>query len=251
MRVFALSDPHLGTRVDKPMDRFGPHWVEHPRRIAENWRAVVRPEDLVLVPGDISWAMRLEEAQADLALLGALPGTKVLLRGNHDYWWQSIGKVRSALPPGMFALQNDVVRVGPVAICGTRGWTLPGTPGYAEAVDGPLVRREAERLALSLRLLPPPAEAAQRLAIFHYPPLPVDGGASPFGAALEAAGIPLAVYGHLHRAAPPAHDVAPAADALVAAGDERPPLSGLVRGVRYVNASCDYIDFTPLFLLEA
>lgn len=234
MRVFALSDPHLGTNVDKPMDRFGPHWQGHPARIERHWRERVRADDLVLVPGDISWAMRLDAALDDLRFLGALPGTKVILRGNHDYWWQAVGKVRRALPPGMLALQNDALRIGDVAVCGTRGWTLPGGFGYVEAEDAPYVRREVERLELSVRALP--AGVRHRIAIFHYPPIPADGGPSGFAAVLEAAAVPLCVYGHLHRGG------AEPADR---------PVEGTFRGVRYVNASCDFIDFTPILVLEA
>lgn len=233
MRVFALSDPHLGSLVDKPMDRFGPHWAEHPAKIERGWRATVGEADLVLVPGDISWAMRLEEALPDLRFLGALPGKKVLLKGNHDYWWQSLGKVRKALPPGMVALQNDALRVGGVAICGTRGWNLPGSPGYDEAEDGPHFRRETERLRLSLQALRALPAAPCRLAIFHYPPLLRGGGPTEFTTLLEAERIPLCVYGHLHRGE---------------SGEV--PEEGEFRGVRYVNASCDFIDFTPRLLLE-
>ena len=95
MRIFALGDPHLSLSTDKPMDIFGPNWDNHAARLEAAWRAAVKPEDAVLLPGDISWAMSLDEAKADLAFLAALPGTKVLLRGNHDYWWSTMNKFSS------------------------------------------------------------------------------------------------------------------------------------------------------------
>ncbi|MDY5220192.1 MAG: metallophosphoesterase, partial [Eubacteriales bacterium] len=104
--VWAISDLHLPAR-QKPMDIFGPHWANHFERISADWIGRVQPQDVVLLPGDLSWAMHLEEAQEDLARIGALPGIKLLLRGNHDFWWSSIGRVRRMLPEGCFALQND------------------------------------------------------------------------------------------------------------------------------------------------
>ncbi len=121
MRAFALSDPHLALGTPgKEMDMFGPQWVDHPTTMARSWDASVEPDDLVLVPGDISWAGNLEGAAADLAWLDARPGAKVLLKGNHEHWWHAISKVRAALPERMHALQGDAVRVGDVALCGTR-----------------------------------------------------------------------------------------------------------------------------------
>src|SRR5262245_49953192 len=126
MAVFAIGDLHLGFAVDKPMDRFGPHWAGHEERIARAWRERVASNDTVLVCGDTSWAMRLDEAAPDLAYVGALPGRKILVRGNHDYWWQSLKRVRAALPAGVEVLQNDSRLVEGWWVCGARGWSLPG-----------------------------------------------------------------------------------------------------------------------------
>ena len=126
MRVFALSDPHLSFGTpDKLMERLGPQWVEHPRKMAAAWDERVSGDDLVLVPGDISWARNLEQAAPDLAWLAARPGTKLLLEGNHDYWWASAAKVRAALPEGFVAVSGDALRVGDVAVGGTRLWDTP------------------------------------------------------------------------------------------------------------------------------
>ena len=111
MRVYAISDLHLLGGSDKSMSVFGSHWNGHFKRIGEDWRDRVTPEDLVLLPGDLSWAMKLEDALEDIALVAALPGRKVISRGNHDYWWNSISRVRDALPQDMYALQNDALNI--------------------------------------------------------------------------------------------------------------------------------------------
>ena len=110
MALFAISDLHLPAR-EKPMDVFGAHWENHFERIREDWLQRVGAEDVVLLPGDLTWAMRLEDAMEDIARVGELPGRKIILRGNHDYWWSAIGRVRRALPEGMYALQNDAMEL--------------------------------------------------------------------------------------------------------------------------------------------
>src|SRR5690554_4132578 len=143
MRLFAIADPHLSRARPKPMDVFGGNWEGHPNAFFDGWRETVEEGDLVLVPGDVSWAMRLEEA------LPELPGRKVLLRGNHDYWWPSISKLRRALPEGMYAIQNDALALDGVVVSGTRGWVCPGSRVFTEE-DERVYLREVERLSLSL-----------------------------------------------------------------------------------------------------
>ena len=149
MRVFAIADPHLSRAAPKPMTIFGEGWAGHPERFFAGWRETVAEDDLVLVPGDVSWAMTLGGALPDLLDIAALPGQKVLLRGNHDYWWPSLTKLRAALPEGMFALQNDALRLGSVVVAGTRGWVCPGS-GDFDAEDEKIYTRELGRLQLSL-----------------------------------------------------------------------------------------------------
>ena len=132
MRVFAISDLHLSGAVDKPMDIFGEEWENHAERIARNWDLEVGSSDLVLIPGDISWAMTLNEAKPDLSWIADRPGLKVMVRGNHDYWWSSISRVRAALEPGVYALQNDSIAFGHVVVCGTRGWVLRDNPDFTD-----------------------------------------------------------------------------------------------------------------------
>lgn len=200
MRVFAIADLHLSFTAPKPMTVFGPNWAGHPEAIFERWREVVEPADTVLLPGDLSWAMRLQDALQDLGRVAELPGTKVLLRGNHDYWWPAIGKLRAALPPGMLAVQNDAVRLGDLIVSGTRGWTTPGPDSFTDE-DRRIYERELERLRLSL-------EAARRLGagqagvkhvlMLHYPPTGPNFAPTGFTELLAQHRPDHVVYGHLH-----------------------------------------------------
>lgn len=230
MRIFALGDPHLSLSTDKPMDIFGPNWDNHAVRLEDTWRALVRPEDAVLIPGDISWAMNLSEAQADLAFIAALPGTKVLLRGNHDYWWNSISKVRAALQPGMHAIQNDSLVLCGVAITGTRGWTCPGSALFDPAQDQKLYERELIRLELSLKSVP---AGLPKLCMLHYPPFNERRQQSGFADLLEAYGAERVIYGHLHGKSC------------------KNALEGQRNGIEYTLCSADHLNFTPKLLLEA
>jgi len=225
VRIFAIGDLHLPGGQDKPMDVFGQRWAGHPERIARSWRERVGPSDVVLMPGDLSWAMTLDQAQADLSYLGALPGEVLLVRGNHDYWWSAIGKVRKALPATVRAIQNDHVPVAAIAVCGTRGWMLPGTDGFT-AQDEKVYRREVERLRLSLDSARK-AGLAPAIVMMHYPPALRNQAPTGFTELLEAYGVKLCVYGHLHGDA------------------QRGALAGLVRGVYYRLVACDAIGFAP------
>jgi predicted phosphohydrolase len=227
--VYAIGDPHLSLSVpNKAMDVFGARWKDHAERIREAWQDTVDDGDLVLVPGDVSWAMYLSDAKADLAFLGALRGTKLLLRGNHDYWWQSVTQVRAALPQGMYALQNDVFRFGGLAVCGTRGWTVPESARFKESADRKLYERELLRLDLSLKALP---EGVRAIGMLHFPPFSENGEPSAFAHKFAAAGVTDVVYGHLHGAA------------------HRYLFNGEKDGVVYHAVPADYLDFIPKKIL--
>ena len=227
--VYAIGDLHLSLSVpNKAMDVFGAHWQNHADRLKEAWQDTVAPGDLVLVPGDISWAMYLDDAIADLGFLGALNGTKLLLRGNHDYWWQSVTKVRAALPDSMYALQNDVFRFGDLYIAGTRGWTVPESAHFKESADRKLYERERIRLDLSLARVP---EGAACIGMMHYPPFAESGEPSAFAKRFEETGTGDVVYGHLHGAS------------------HRFGFCGEANGVRYHLVSADYLDFVPKLIL--
>lgn len=239
MRVFAISDLHLSEAAGKPMDIFGGAWEDHANRIASNWDAFVRPSDLVLIPGDISWGMTLEEAEPDLAWIARRPGLKVLIRGNHDYWWASISKVRRALPNNVFALQNDSIAVGRFVVCGTRGWVLPGRPDYGEH-DEKIHAREVLRLRMSLESAARSASEVESstgvravtLAMIHYPPIIGSQRESEFARVLEEHGVAHCVYGHLHG------------EGL------KSGFNGTLGSVCYSLVSADYLGFRPKLLVD-
>ena len=198
MRVYAIADLHLATVTPKPMTVFGPNWAGHPQAIFDQWRELVRPQDLVLLPGDLSWAMRLPDAMTDLAPVAALPGTKILLRGNHDYWWPTAAKLRAVLPPGMLAVVNDAVRVENVVVCGSRGWLTPGHDPLSDD-DTRLLTREAERLSLSVKAARALRQPGDHLILMlHYPPATPPYPANPITRVIDDACPDLIVYGHLH-----------------------------------------------------
>ncbi|WP_291427066.1 metallophosphoesterase [Deinococcus sp.] len=222
MRVFAIADLHLSSVTPKPMTIFGPHWAGHPHAIWAAWRELVREDDVVLLPGDLSWAMRLPDALVDLNILSTLPGKKVLLRGNHDYWWPTASKLRAALAGDQLAIVNDAVKIGNVVVCGSRGWLTPGHEPLSEE-DQRLLLREAERLSLSVQAAHKLRQDGDHLIMMlHYPPASPPYPANPLTEVIKGARPDLIVYGHLHGVPPerainhvngiPAHLVA--ADAL-------------------------------------
>ena len=196
MRLFAIADPHLPGAQAKTMDVFGPRWAGHPQAFFDGWRATVGEDDLVLVPGDISWAMRFEEALVDLEALADLPGRKVLLRGNHDYWWPSISRLRRALPGGMWALQNDAVAIDGVVVAGTRGWVCPGSHGFTEQ-DLKIYQREVERLRLSLEHAAK-LEGGYRVVMLHFPPTNSRLEPNELTRLIEEYAPDALVFGHVH-----------------------------------------------------
>lgn len=229
MRIWAISDPHLSFAAPKPMDIFGEHWREHEQQIARNWRERVADEDLVLVPGDISWAMRLPEAMPDLRWLAGLPGRKVLSKGNHDYWWSTASKVRAALPPSLFIVDADAIAIDEVVICGTRGWIVPGDREYNPEVDEKIYRRELGRLDRALAGARNLAEGRRPvIVLLHYPPFR-DGEPTAFAERIAASGASVCVYGHLHQPEQWAEAT-----------------QGLRDGVHYYLAAADAIGFAPI-----
>ena len=199
MKLFAIADLHMDGGAGKPMDVFGPHWAGHCERIFSSWQGCVGEGDAVLIPGDISWAMHFPDALPDLMTISELSGTKVLLRGNHDYWWGSLTRMRGALPDNMKLIQNDACDLGPFVVCGSRGWILPSDSDFS-ADDRRIYERELIRLELSLgaakRLAAP--EEKPITAMLHFPPVMRDGNATGFTELLEKYGVSRCLYGHLH-----------------------------------------------------
>ena len=223
MAVFAISDLHLPGGDLKPMDVFGEHWRGHFVRIREDWLSRVTDDDIVLLPGDLSWAMTLDMAVPDLEAIGHLPGQKVILRGNHDYWWGAIGRVRRSLPAGMYAVQNDCVRLGDVVVCGTRGWTLPDDD--TEPGDLRIFNREIIRLDMTLSSGRAAAGDDRLICMMHYPPLMKGRTDTPFTEVIDRYAPGDVVYGHLHG------------QALAGA------FRGERAGIRYHQVSCDGLGF--------
>lgn len=223
MKLFAISDLHLSAHKPKNMDIFGAHWADHWEKIKADWKEKVSGEDVVLVCGDLSWAMRLAEALPDLTEICNLPGKKVLLRGNHDYWWSSASKVEACLFNGTYVLQNNYYVFGDFLIAGTRGWLIPypGSPKEDEAI----YKREVIRLSLSMAEAKPFGEGKKKIAIMHFPPFNEKRQPSDFTKQLEAFGIDKVLYGHLHG------------EGLKGA------FNGQINGVEYMLVSCDYTDF--------
>lgn len=224
MKLFAISDLHISTNSDKPMDIFGGNWVGYLEKIFADWEDKVSEEDVVLIGGDISWAMTLDKAVEDINLMNGLPGKKVMIKGNHDYWWQAIGKVRDALPENFFALQNDCIKLGNAIICGSRCWSVPGAPDFKEQ-DRKIYLRETERLKLSFASVNKIKDAGDKVvALVHYPPFNVKREDTLFTEIFEQNGVDSVVYGHLH-------------------GNKVKSEKLVIKnGIKYYLTSCDQVD---------
>lgn len=225
MKIYAIGDLHLSTNSDKPMTVFGGGWEGHFEKIKKDWTDKVEEEDVVLIPGDISWAMKLEDALEDLRALSPLPGKKVFIRGNHDYWWNGITRLRDSAPDETFTfLQTDCVKIGRFVIVGSRGWTSPGSPDFTEQ-DKKLYLREAERFRLAFEQAKSVREEGDALlAMIHYPPFNLKKEDSLFTELFEENGVEKVIFGHLH-------------------GPLFFPLRSEKNGVEYLLTSCDKTDF--------
>lgn len=200
MAIFALGDLHLsGNPPIKPMDCFCPSWNNHWEKIRTDWLSVVSATDTVLIAGDISWAMKWQEASVDLAAIDSLPGRKVLVRGNHDYWWSTVGKMTRAMPGGLFFLQNNFFTAENWGICGSRGWITPGDPCFRPE-DESIYRRELMRVRFSLEAATK-AGLNQLILLLHYPPVCLDEAANGFTDLMEEFAVKICIYGHIHGAA--------------------------------------------------
>ena len=231
MKVFAVSDLHLSINNPKPMDIFGGAWDNYLEILTQNWKSKITDNDLVLIAGDISWAMTLQEALADLDFIDALPGKKVMIRGNHDYWWKSISGLRKALPPSLMAIQNDCIRIENYLICGTRGWSVPEKNQPSSEQDKKIYLREIERLKLTLN-------AGQKMRIqddkvilmMHFPPFNSTRTHSDFTQIISQYNVDCVVYGHLHGK-----------------GGKSSPLV-MLDNIPYYLTSCDKLNNDPLLI---
>ncbi len=198
MKIFSISDPHLSLTCDKPMNIFGPTWEGHWEKICEDWKSKVSDDDIVLIAGDISWAMKLEDAICDIREIDKLPGKKIFIRGNHDYWWKSVKAMREIFPEDCFIIQNDSIKFENYVFCGTRGWAVPEKEPYSDE-DKKMLNREKERLELSLKSATQKMEDGDKLVcMIHYPPFNSRLENSIFTDLMEKYSVNKCVYGHLH-----------------------------------------------------
>ncbi len=242
MAVYVIADLHLsiGAGAEKSMEVFGARWTDYTEKLRRNYASLVAEEDTVVIPGDISWAISLEEAKADFAFLHSLPGKKILMKGNHDYWWSSTKKMQDFCDKNGFDdisfLYHDAVLAENLILTGTRGWFWDGDADGMPASDEitRLTARETIRLDMAL-------SAAEKLktqnpnceivAFFHFPPVWGEQIQTPFIDRLEKAGISRVFYGHIH-------------------GAYGVPASTEYRGITFRLIAADYLSFVPYHISQ-
>lgn len=229
MALYTISDLHLGFNVEKPMDIFGDKWKDHCEKIKTNWIAQIKEDDTVLIAGDISWSLKADDSKYDLDWIDALPGRKIISKGNHDYWWGSISKLNTLYENTKF-LQNNFYVYEDYAVCGTRGWICPGSDKFTTK-DDKIFKRELIRLRLSL-------ESAKKegfnkfIVMLHYPPTNEKFEESDIIKLLKEYNVEKVIYGHLHGP--------------VLYGEV---LNGNLDGIEYILTSADYLNFNPKRIL--
>lgn len=222
--IYGIGDLHFDYSKDKPMDIFGDNWIDHEEQIINNWKEKVKDEDLVLIPGDISWALRHGEAYYDLKRIHELPGKKVLIKGNHDYWWQSLSKLKSLNLDSIEYLQNTSFEYKNYIVSGTRGWYSKDSDNFTED-DEKVFKRELMRLRMSLSHIDD--KDNKRIVMLHYPPFNMDLSPNEFVYIMKEFGVDTCIYGHLHS---DGHKYA---------------VEGNIEGIEFICVSSDYIDFSP------
>ncbi|MBR7008351.1 MAG: metallophosphoesterase [Ruminococcus sp.] len=225
MRIFTIADLHLPLGVNKPMDIFG-GWDDYVNRLHDNWQKIVSPQDIVVVPGDISWALKLEQTFKDFEFINALNGTKVFIKGNHDLWWSTRSKVEKFWSDNGFGtlhlVQNDCYRIGESAVCGTRGWINDDS----EPADAKVIAREAIRLDMSIGSAV--SQGLRPIVFLHYPPLYANNCNLDIIEILHKYNISHCFYGHLHGNT---HAFA---------------INGTRDGITYQLISADFLQFAPM-----
>lgn len=231
MALFTLADTHLSFSTSKPMDIFGSRWKNHHEKLADGWNRTVAPDDTVIVGGDLSWGISLEEALDDLLFLDKLNGQKILLRGNHDYWWTTQKKVTDFFAANgittMKLLQNNAYLAEGVAICGTRGWYSDSANAPEDSDYQKIVARETQRLKLSLDAVKDPS--LEKIVFMHFPPVFEHYVCRPLVEVLKEYGVKRCYFGHIHGV----YQVAPMRH---------------FEGIDFHLVSADYLNFTPLFI---
>lgn len=232
MRIWSISDLHLSLgNPSKDMGNKFNNWKGYTSKIVKNWRKLIHKEDYVLIAGDISWASKLEDAIIDLEWIDSLPAKKIIIKGNHDYWWSTAKKVRYVLPKSISIISNDAISFGEISICGTRLWDAPPQEDdimvYTKQ-DLSIYNKELHRLRLSLSKIN--KDASVKIAMTHYPPLQKDLKGTAVTAILEEFGIDIVVFGHIH------------CDEKVSFGE--------LNGIKYTCTSADQLDFEPILIYQ-
>lgn len=231
MKVFAIADLHLPGNQEKPMNIFGDHWENHWEKIKENWQNKITDDDIVIIAGDISWAMNTQDAQGDIDGLAKLPGKQIFLKGNHDYWWASYSKVCDMLHENQYIIQNNSLKFGNIVVAGTRGWICPNSQEFKEK-DNKIFKREGIRLELSLNDAVKKMDENSLLVVaMHYPPFAMDKKPTLFTQVIDKYAPKCVVFGHIHSRQ--------AAKAL----------EGNINNIEYIMCACDNIDFSPIQVL--
>ena len=226
--IYGIGDLHFDYSKRKPMDIFGDNWIDHEEQIIDNWLDRVKDEDLVLLPGDISWALKLEEAYYDLKRIDNLPGEKVFVKGNHDYWWQSLNKMNNLGLKSIFFIQNTSYIYKYISISGTRGWISRDNEVFEES-DERIFNRELLRLRMSLSSIKD--EVNKKIVMLHYPPFNMDLSPNEFVSIMKEFNVDICIYGHLH------------------AEGHRYAVEGNIEGIEFVCVSSDYIKFSPKIIV--
>ncbi len=231
--IYAIGDLHLSFSTNKPMDIFGYNWSDYEKKIEKNWLNKITENDLVLLPGDFSWCTYIEDAKLDFEYINKLPGKKILLKGNHDYWWETVTKMNSYIKNWNFEninfLFNNAYVYDGILIVGTRGWTLSETDDIEQ--DKKMIARECIRLENSIEYGIKNFEFNDIICMMHYPPITKqmvkDGQTSPFIEVLKKYNINKCVYAHLHGEA------------------QSNAILEKYEGIDFQLVSSDYLNFDP------
>lgn len=227
MAIYGIADLHLDPIGDKPMDIFGKKWINHDEKIFKNWNKKIKEEDIVLMPGDISWALKLKDAYSDLKKIDELPGTKIIGKGNHDYWWETKSKLDGLNLQTIHFLFNDSYNWKDFNIAGTRGWISKDSEEF-KSHDEKVFKRELNRLKTSLDSI---KNKKRIIVMIHYPPFNSDGSPNEFVDLMREYNVELCVYGHLH------------------AEGHKFVREGKFKGIFFKCISSDYIEFDPQIIL--
>ncbi len=226
MSIYAIADLHLSFGANKPMDIFGVNWENHTNKIKKDWIEKVSDDDLVLLPGDFSWAMYLKDTHLDFEYLCGLPGKKLILKGNHDYWWTTLKSMRNFLEENDYLnidfLYNNSYEFEDYIICGTRGWT-----NIENEENIKMLKRERNRLEMSLKSgVEKYGKNKKIIVCMHYPPFNnIERDDCNFIKLMQEYNVEKCIYGHLHGQA---HSEA---------------IEGIIDGIEYKLVSCDYRKF--------